>query len=153
MIPNLDEFLLVRDQVTHAIDSFPTEKRLQKVFGDWSLKDIVAHLSNWMVHDIDCLQALQLGKTPTWEPDVDEFNQRGVKGRMNQPWENVWAEYQELTDKIKASYIQLPENLWYSKIWPNKPYTPATFIEVDIKHWRDEHLPKLLSKSNETLLK
>ncbi len=136
----INTFNEVDKKLDNLIQKFPSERREEVVFDKWSLKNVVSHLNHWMVHDLDCLNALRDNKVPYWEPDIEEFNRKGVEARSNNNWEQVYSEFVELKNKLLNLYKEIPEDLRNKKIWPNKNETPEKFLKEDIKHWRDEHI-------------
>ncbi len=144
MQEKIAELKQVKQNLISTIDKFPENQRLTTLFDTWNLKDIVAHLSNWMVHDIDCLSALKEGKEPYWEPDVDAFNSKGIEMRKNRSWEEVYKEFITLGNTLLSMYETLPENLWEVPVWKTrKDQTAYRFLEDDIWHWETEHLPAI----------
>ncbi len=136
----LDEFTKISEELDILIRKFPAERREEIIFDKWSLKNVVSHLNHWMVHDLDCLNALLANKVPYWEPEVEEFNRKGVEARSNNNWDQVYFEFVELKNKLLNLYKEIPEDLRYKRIWPDKNETPEKFLEEDIKHWKDEHI-------------
>lgn len=139
----LDEFTKISEELDYLIQKFPPKQREEIVFDKWSLKNVVSHLNHWMIHDLDCLNALLANKVPYWEPEVEEFNRKGVEERSNNSWEQVYLEFVELKNNLLNLYKEIPEDLRYKKIWLDKNETPTRFLEEDIKHWRDEHITSL----------
>lgn len=139
----LDEFKKISDELENLIQKFPSDRREEIVFDKWSLKNVVSHLNHWMKHDIDCLNALLNEQVPYWEPNVEEFNRKGVCLRSNNSWNQVYLEFIELKQRLLDLYSNYPEYLRNNKIWPDKNETPAKFLEEDINHWRDEHVVSL----------
>jgi hypothetical protein len=81
---------------------------LPGVNGDWSMKDIVAHLTGWNHQLVGCLQAAQRGEsepTPPWpvhiqgEDDINAWIYESNRGRS----------VQEVLDEAQKSYQQLRE--------------------------------------------
>jgi hypothetical protein len=141
------KLIQAKQTLISTIDKFPESQRLAVLFDTWNLKDIVAHLSNWMVHDIECLSALKEGKEPYWEPDVDGFNAKGIEIRKNKSWEEVYKEFIALGNNLLNIYETLPENLWEVPIWKTrKDQTARRFLKDDIWHWETEHLGDLQEK-------
>ena len=139
----LNEFTKISEELDNLIQKFSSERREEVVFDKWSLKNVVSHLNHWMIHDLDCLNVLLNGKVPYWEPDVEEFNRKGVEARSNNNWDQVYTEFVELKNKLLTLYKEIPEDLRNKRIWPDKNETPTRFLEEDIQHWRDEHITSL----------
>lgn len=139
----IQELIKAQSEIADAINRFPVEKRLQKLFGRWCLKDIVAHINAWVVHDIDCLNHLKQNKEPYWEPDIDDFNEKAVQKRQGFSWDQVYDEFLSLNKELISIYKLLPSNLWDTQIWANRSLTAAKFLDDDIDHLIDEHLPQI----------
>ena len=146
MDKKIQEFIKIRNEVVSTINSFSKEKRLVVLFDQWSLKDVIAHLSNWMVHDIDCIKALRENREPYWEPEVDKFNRKGFEARKDKDWTEVYKEFIDLGNQLIDLYKTLPDNLWDKPIWLNKSETAQKFLEENISHWKTEHLGSLIEK-------
>jgi hypothetical protein len=41
----LSQFIDVRDEFIEALHRFPAPRRSEVLFGDWSIKDVIAHLA------------------------------------------------------------------------------------------------------------
>ena len=138
----------IRDSLLQAISGFPESKRNEFLFDKWNLKDVIAHLNNWMVHDINCLNAVKENRIPRWEPSTDEFNMRGTLERKSLSWDQLCQEFTKLSSYLIKIYKEYPPNLLSAKIWPDHSYeTPFTFTKSNIDHWQLE-LENILSKSN-----
>lgn len=138
----IDEFVKVKEEIRRIIEAFPVESRMKILFDKWTLKDVVVHLSNWMVHDIDCLEKLKVGREPVWEPDFDEFNMKGVEARKGWSWQKVFDEFLILNEELYKLYYSLLENLWDKPIWKGYGLTARKFILKDIEH-KNDHLEEL----------
>ncbi|KKT39829.1 hypothetical protein A3K29_00605 [Candidatus Collierbacteria bacterium RIFOXYB2_FULL_46_14] len=142
----LGEFEKVKEEITRLVGDFPEESRTKIIFDKWSLKDVTAHLSNWMVHDIDCLEKLKKGVEPYWEPSTEEFNRKGIEARKNNTWEEVYGELVRAGNRLTEIYNTLPENLWDKPIWKGYGLTARKFLLQDIDHWSKEHVEELKRK-------
>ena len=145
-IKSVRNFVDIKDEISSIIEKFPQERRLDMLFDKWCLKDVVAHLSNWMVHDIDCLRAVKEDREPYWEPEVDEFNRKGVNERKEKPWNEIYGEFEKLRTELAKLYETLPDGLWNKPIWQGKNETAKLFLREDLSHWKNEHLGDLKEK-------
>ena len=140
---SLEEFKGLVEEIKSLIKKFPKNKRVEKLFGEWSLKDVIAHLSHWAEHDLNCFEALKKGEEPYWAPDIDEYNMEGVEKRKQESWDTVYSEFVVLMDKVISEYSTLREDLWDKKFWKNRKFTPRVFLDIDVDHYKNEHLPKI----------
>lgn len=131
----LDRLFYLYQTLSHTISSFPEEKRQLKLFDKWSPQDVVAHINNWILHDINCLEDMRMGIEPYWEPNVDSFNQMGVLKRKDLSWNVLQQEFITLGQRLIDIYTELPGDMWNILIWPDKDETPKTFLLEDIQHW------------------
>lgn len=146
MKTELGTFKNIQTEMIMLFNAFPADRRTDLLFDKWSLKNIVAHLNGWMVHDIECLNALLENREPFWEPDVDEFNNKGVEDRKHHSWETIHHEFVDLSTKLIGIYEALPDEVWDMPIWRGKSETAKKFLEEDIAHWGNEHLADLKEK-------
>jgi hypothetical protein len=147
---NIEELETTRKKIVELLEVFPVEKRDEILFDKWSLKDVVAHLSNWIIHDLECIAALVSGTEPHWEPSMDEFNHRGVRERRLQTWKVVVDEYKSLNNELIEKYKTLPDDLWDIPIWKGYGLTCRKFVTKDIEH-NTEHLNELTGVYKETV--
>ena len=117
---------------TRAIEKLETERRrleqnLAKlsqddmiqpgVVGEWSVKDVLAHLASWERFFLDWYAADQRGETPhppapglTWKPkDLDILNQRIFVKHRNRPLSKILAEFRNIHKRFMATVQAIPE--------------------------------------------
>jgi hypothetical protein len=144
----ISEFKSLIEKTIEYINKFPENMRETMIFDAWTLKDVVAHLNHWAQHDLNCLYALKNDEEPYWAPDVDLYNQEGVTARKNNSWEEVYTEFKKLTESVISELENLPDELWNKKFWSDRRFTPKLFLDIDIDHYKNEHLPELERESN-----
>ena len=147
MQDKINQLKKLREDIIYFVGKYPLDKRDVVIFDKWTLKDVLAHLSNWIIHDIDCLEALKEDGEPFWEPDVDEFNARGILDRKSKNWNEVLNEFSSLSQKLIEIYETLPNDLWEKDIWKGRGQTAKRFLYEDVEHWRNEHLTEIIHKS------
>lgn len=126
------------------------------VAGDWSMKDIVAHLSDWQPWMISRLKAAQRGEpqpTPPWPAQLqtdDEINGwiyesnrgrsvREVLDRSQQGFQQLLAVVEELPDDVRIETIQSGDRE-YHVVWLNdQRFAPGEFFD----HFHDDHEPEM----------
>lgn len=129
-------------ELRRLLNVFPEEMREDKLFPKWSLKDFVAHLTGWAVLDLEFLAALRIGEEPSWEPNIDEFNDRSVQARKNRSWEEVYEEFVTSYLRLLEAYQKLPALLWKKKFRHDQSLTPEENLQEDIEHL-GEHLAQI----------
>lgn len=144
MQERIEEFKKARLNLLRAIDNFPKDKREEILFGKWNLKDTVAHISGWDLITIKTLRSVKKSKSLNWVGSVYEFNKNSLEKRKKWSWQKVYKEFVKLGGEITKEYEGVPEKLWNKRIWKNRSFTPQKFLEIDIRHYRDEHMPQIV---------
>jgi hypothetical protein len=87
-----------------ALDGLTEEQMHQPgVVGDWTIKDILAHITAWQTRLITTLFKAERGVTPeATEPSktVDQMNEKFYRELKDRPFDQVW-------DDLDSSYHQL----------------------------------------------
>ncbi|MCL4384374.1 ClbS/DfsB family four-helix bundle protein [Patescibacteria group bacterium] len=139
---NTKELLKLRQELITSIDQFADNEK--KIFDQWSLKDIIAHLSGWNLITLTALHNLKLGTLTPWGKGVQEINKENVQSRLSKTWQEVRQEFIESSQKLLSEYETLSDDLSTKFLYRNKRYTPLKFLQIDIDHYR-EHLYKIKS--------
>lgn len=86
------------DQFMEALDGLP-EKSLDTkgAVGDWSIKDVINHLSRWEAEMVRLVWQVQQGQKPTTahmlQSDVDQTNAEWFREGRQRPLENVMEDF------------------------------------------------------------
>ncbi|MFQ6102341.1 MAG: DinB family protein [Anaerolineae bacterium] len=72
----------------------PEERASRPVCGEWTLKDVLGHITDWEWLGEEGLRQMATGRPPQVEhiEDIDVWNQVHVDARRDQSWEEVWVE-------------------------------------------------------------
>lgn len=115
------------------------------VAGDWSVKDIVAHLTGWRRRTVARLQAAQRGQpepSPPWPAHLqtdDEINGWIYESSRGQSVREVLDESHQVFQQLLAAIAGLPEALLADESpfpWlQGQPFTAAEFFA----HFHEEH--------------
>jgi hypothetical protein len=125
---------------------FPPGRRDDLLFRDWSLKDVVAHLTGWDQYFTAILKCLETGeKAPFWG-SITQFNKASVAKRRALAWKTVYDEFVAAGDEFIRCYGQLSEKTAGTRFWKAKPYTPAKIVDINIHHYAKSHLPEIERK-------
>ena len=113
---------LTEDQITGNI-----------VAGEWTVKDIVAHLAAWQMEALRAIEQAERGEEsgPLIDESVDEWNQRRVEERRRLPLVDVIQEFTESHDELLAALERWPED--------TVPLGPAGWDEDCRLWWLTEH--------------
>ncbi len=102
------------DNLQAALDGLTEEQMHQSgVVGEWTIKDVLAHLTAWQTRLIATLFKAEKGFTPdTTEAGktVDQMNEKFYREMKDRPFDQVW-------DDLDSSYHQLLSRLegWKEK--------------------------------------
>jgi hypothetical protein len=143
----LDEY---REQLLMAIEPLPDEALLAPgAMGDWSIADILAHLTAWESELVTALLRINQGKTPTKMieafENVDAYNERRYQ-------ENKGRDIERIFDDLQGVRVQLES--WLEEFsdrdvsdpkrykW-SKGMTLAHIIEENSYGHDEEHIPRI----------
>jgi len=142
--------------VIQAVDGFPEVGwDIPGASGDWSVKDIIAHLASYEHVAIDVLNTFQ-GDEPT--PNIlkflhhlDEFNNTEVEARKYLTVQQVMDEYQDTQVQTTSMLMQIPKDKirqtgtmpWYSQ-----ESSLADFINRLYEHTREHCTQIALFREN-----
>ena len=122
---------------------------------DWSIKDIIAHLTGWRRRTVARLQAAQRGEGeppsywPTQLQDVDDINAwiyetnrnhsvREVLDESHQVFQQLLAVIEGLPDKVQIDEVR--NNRAYYLVWvDNQRFLAGEFFD----HFHDDHEPDI----------
>jgi hypothetical protein len=87
-----------RADLLKAIDGLnPTVMQEPGVVGQWSVRDVLAHITRWEAELVRMLFQLKQGRTPDYptlsEPDIDKINARFHKENLERPLDQVLADF------------------------------------------------------------
>ena len=123
------------------------EERMEQpgVAGEWSIKDIVAHLTGWRRRTVGRLQAAQRGleePAPPWPAQLqedDEINAWLYETNRDRPASEILADSRRVFEELVAAIEALPEReLLDPGRFPwtgGEPLSPATLFA----HFHEEH--------------
>lgn len=125
---------------------------------DWSISDVVAHLTAWQQVSIARLEAALLEtepEFPTWlggvdpflaESNVDDFNSRICAIARDQPWSSVWRGWAAGFIRFLELAEAIPENIMLdTERYPwLRGYALSAVLQGSCEH-HQEHLEPLLA--------
>lgn len=131
----------------------PTQMELAGVAGDWSIKDVVAHLTGWDVWVLARLQAAVRGEpqpAPPWSAQLqtdDEINAwiyesnraksvQQVLDESHQVSQQILALVKALPDEVRVETIRGSSGRDYYFVWlGDQRFQPGESFD----HFRDDH--------------
>jgi uncharacterized damage-inducible protein DinB len=112
-MPNVIDQLLeanaqARAELMEAIDALSPERRREGWYGadQWSIQDIVAHLSGWQDGWAHALELIAKGERPAipgYEGNDDAYNARSVESRRDLSWEQLMADFRSTRERHEAA--------------------------------------------------
>ncbi len=86
----LSELRQTYKTLLELLSSYPPDKREQPgVGGDWSTKELIAHLTGWVVEAERCYDQFAAGKTGKTLYDPDVFNENSISERAHLDWKET----------------------------------------------------------------
>lgn len=120
------EFLSLADLVPAA------DRTTFPVCGVWTLKDLIGHLTDWEKVGVDGLRQLAAGQTPEFDElitDFDTWNNAHAAARHDQPWNEVWAEFEQTRQELVSLVDQMGEGDWA------RPFTAPWDSQINGYFW------------------
>jgi hypothetical protein len=122
--------------------------------GEWTFKDVVAHLNGWRSKTLARLDAAQHGHAPAAPPwpaqldeddDVDQINDWIYQANRERPLQAVLAEYSQSFQRMRDAVTALSErDLTEVGRYPwLKDYALANVVTDSFGHLHEEHEPVL----------
>jgi hypothetical protein len=136
-----------RAELLAAIEGLSEEQMTKvPVAGDWTLKEILAHIAGWTVWDLAAVRGILAGDTPDFAPiaDVDAFNAALVAERCSWPLERILLEMEEALEATLELLAGLPENEIFDEGRFRGPYwrSLAEWLQVAWEH-EQEHTEQI----------
>ena len=137
------------DNLQASLDGLTEEQmHLPGVVGDWSIKDVLAHITAWQARLITSMFRAEKGLTPdTTEsgPAVDRFNQQWYIEMKDRPFEQVWddldASYHQILKRLEVSHAEALFDPRHYKWMKGQPF--VQYIEGDTSEHYAEHAAQI----------
>jgi uncharacterized protein (TIGR03083 family) len=139
-----------RAKLDAALDGLtPEQLTAPGVVGDWSVKDVLAHITAWQVDLLTNLFKAQRGQKPgkmKWtDAELDAQNQKIYKEYRDRPLENVLADYRG----VHKQALKVVEGLSDAQLEGPDPWgrgkTLGYIIWDYVPDHDTDHLPELLA--------
>lgn len=111
---------------------------------DWSVKDLIAHLTFWEQDVLTSLGNSALGTTPDWNADTDAVNARVFEANKDRPLTDIQADFRRSLEQIcdlvggfsdadltDTERLKLGDG---TALW-------QYIADETYEHYRDDHLP------------
>jgi uncharacterized protein (TIGR03083 family) len=115
---------------------------------EWSVKDILSHLTAWEAEAVTVLakvkRGLKPGKLPSAQAEVDALNAKWYKENKRRPLDRVLADFRG----VRAQMIRQVESLSDDDLAAPRPWfdggTLGELVKSETVEHEAEHLPHLL---------
>jgi len=132
-----------RSDLLRQIDRIPmSERDTRPIMGDWTLKDVLGHMTDWDLYALKALRAIRESRPLPYvaESDVDEVNAQQVAARREQTWDQAWADFQNVRAKVIDALAdwydeQLACAVDYPSDWGRTAY--GWFVSQTAEHDRE----------------
>jgi hypothetical protein len=142
----LESMRASRDALVKILESVPPERRDEPgVSGDWSVKDILVHLTYWEGQLVTLLFQLRSGAAPATVhfggKDVDAINTAWFQQGRARAWEAAWRDFIGLGTQLPRRVDEFSQaELTTVKFHPKLKGLPLTqWIASDSFEHEDEH--------------
>ncbi|HHJ06928.1 MAG TPA: ClbS/DfsB family four-helix bundle protein [Anaerolineae bacterium] len=119
--------------------------------GNWTLKDVIAHLTVWNEQGLNALLASLIGRSyPVMSEDLDAFNNRTVQERRNLSEEEVYDSWARARNNIKTTVSAMSSGQLETEFqlpWGQKG-TAVEVVKGLIGH-ADEHYEDVMDVINQ----
>jgi len=133
-----------REQINSAIEDLPADKMLVPLINDWSVKDILTHITSWDELLLPDIYRLARGHAAGLACNVQEANDKWndllMRVRRHFPLDQVLAEFAETRDALLKALDEVPDDQFDSGYIPGNCQVTAFHDwehARDIRAWRD----------------
>lgn len=109
--------------VASVVDQIPDERLCEAVMGDWTGKDLLAHMAWWHDHSVQVIEGLRSGRQPYDEADpanaTDALNERSHSEHLHDPPELTRRAFNESFTRLLAALEPVSDaELFTDDRWP-----------------------------------
>ena len=131
-----------REELLAAIDGLKPELMAVPVLGDWSVKDIVTHVTSWEELILLDLNRLKRGRIPArYHEATDKWNETLMSVRRGFPLDQVLAELGETRDALMKALDEVADDQFAAGDVPGSCQITALHDwehARQIKEWRSQ---------------
>jgi uncharacterized damage-inducible protein DinB len=130
-----------REELMRSAALVPIEERAtRRVCGEWTLKDVLGHIADWEWLGAEGLSHMAAGRSPRVEhvEDIDAWNRAHAQARRDEPWEEVWVDWNAAHDAFRDALRTVSENdlvRVYRFPW-DRDGTPYGWVSIFVDHDR-----------------
>jgi hypothetical protein len=110
----IDGLVTARRSILNAVSALPVEQLDLVFLGEWSTKDIIAHLVGWDVTNRQAVQEILAGVYPGffhyYDKDWRTYNARLIEAHKIEPFESLLAAIEDSHQQLITYLESLPAN-------------------------------------------
>jgi hypothetical protein len=139
-----------RARIDAAIDRVPDARKGEiALYGLWSMKDFIAHLTVWERYALDVAGALSNGREPRYQfgaVPVDQINAETYEANKGRSLADIRAEAVATHAELLAMIEAAPDAMLFDgNYWPyTQGHSFKAWISTNSYKHYDEHLPDVL---------
>lgn len=145
----LEAIRIQRSNIDRVVDEAGDRMEQPGAMGDWTLKDVIAHLTGWRQNSVARMEAAVNGGPPIlpWtntddDDDAEPINQRMYEQSHDRPLADVLMDSRESFDRLEAAVSALDDDdlLTVDRYnWlPGMALGPAV-ITGTVEHFHEDH--------------
>ncbi len=123
----------------------PARMALGGAMGEWTFKDLIAHLTAWWRRELGCLEAIRRGEAPMPHPDASEvelINNWIYHTQRDRPLEQLLHDVDEVWQQFEASICAMEESeLMRAGASAGYDHAPlgARILSDFVNHYHNDH--------------
>lgn len=127
-------------RLADSLEGLPDDVMVQPgVVGDWSVKDLMGHITTWEEETLKALPLIARGERPPRYGDINALNTRESRGKQWLSLTEIRQQFQESHRSLRAYVTAVPERLM-ARDTPSRRR-----LRVDTYAHYKEHYPQILS--------
>ncbi len=134
----IGDFLLVREELLRLIKTYPNEKTNEIFYGDWTIKEVIGHISAWDIYFANLLDSITSNNIIEPWGNIDDFNTKEVNKRKGKSMKVLIGELEETGKRFATCYKKLTVGELSKKIWKSKKYTPEDVLKIQTQHYKSQ---------------
>lgn len=134
----IDDFTKAQKELLRIVDKFPKEKQSLVFYGDWTIKEVVGHISAWDLYFTNLLKNFSKSKQTDFWGSINKFNEKEVESRKSKNFNQIKSELKLAGNQFVKVYKSLSEKSLSQKIWKDKKYTSKDILKIEIDHYESQ---------------
>jgi len=130
----ISDFKKTQQKLLKTIKDFPEENVVKKFYGEWTIKEVVAHIVAWDQY----FSNLVKGQTDKYWGDINEFNSREVSKRKSRSLQSLIKDLEASGNIFSQVFDKMDKKMFKRKFWTDKKYTPEDILKIQIHHYEDQ---------------